>query len=90
MKTTVRLVAGPTASGKNTLAQTLAEKHDLSILSFDSMKIYSDLAIGTASPYTAERTSFNAIIGYPAGDGGPESETALARFDQRPDTRTRR
>ncbi len=44
------------------------------------------LALGTASPYTAERTSFNATIGYPAGDGSPESERALARFDQRPAT----
>jgi hypothetical protein len=39
------------------------------------------VALGTVSPYTAERASFNARIGYPVGPGAAE---ALAVFDKKP------
>lgn len=55
-------------------------------LALGAILLVTQLAVGTASPYTAERTSFNAGIGYPTGDASPESEAALARFDQRPAT----
>lgn len=41
------------------------------------------LGLGSASPYTAERSSFNADIGYPAG---PDANETLARFDTSPAT----
>lgn len=41
-------IAGPTASGKSTLAVKLAESFDSVIISADSMQIYRNLDIGTA------------------------------------------
>jgi len=52
----------------------------------------SQATLGTASPYTAERSSFNANLGYPVGDSTTEaidSEAtahAAARFDESPAT----
>lgn len=40
------------------------------------------VALGTANPYLAERSSFNAEIGYPVGPDHPAAE----RFDERPAT----
>ena len=42
-KTTVIVIAGPTASGKSNLAIELAKKIDGQIISADSMQIYKDL-----------------------------------------------
>ena len=49
------VLTGPTASGKSSLAVELAERHDLEILSMDSMAIYRRMDIGTAKPTEAER-----------------------------------
>jgi len=43
-------IAGPTASGKTSLAIKLAEHFNAEILSFDSRQFYSELNIGTAKP----------------------------------------
>jgi len=47
---TVRIVCGPTASGKSSLVLHLARAMNAEILSIDSMKIYRGLDIGTAKP----------------------------------------
>jgi tRNA dimethylallyltransferase len=54
---TLRAVAvvGPTASGKSTLALTLAESLGLAILCCDSVQVYRGLDIGSAKPGAAER-----------------------------------
>ncbi|MHB1093657.1 tRNA (adenosine(37)-N6)-dimethylallyltransferase MiaA [Thiobacillus sp.] len=44
---------GPTASGKTTLAVSLAEHFPLEIISVDSALVYRDMNIGTAKPDTA-------------------------------------
>ena len=49
------VVTGPTASGKSALAQTLAERLGLVVLSMDSMAVYRGMDIGTAKPSAAER-----------------------------------
>lgn len=49
------VVTGPTASGKSALALQLAERHDLEIVSMDSMAVYRRMDIGTAKPSAAER-----------------------------------
>lgn len=49
------VVTGPTASGKTALALALAARHDLEILSMDSMAVYQQMDIGTAKPTAAER-----------------------------------
>ena len=47
-KPTVIVIAGPTASGKSSLAVELAKKINGEIVSADSMQIYKDMDIGTA------------------------------------------
>lgn len=48
------VVAGPTASGKTSLAVELAKRLNGEIISADSMQIYRELQIGTARPTTEE------------------------------------
>ncbi len=48
-------ITGPTASGKTTLAVTLAQKHGLEVLSFDSRQFYREIPIGTAQPTQEEQ-----------------------------------
>jgi 4-amino-4-deoxy-L-arabinose transferase-like glycosyltransferase len=54
------------------------------VVALTAVLLVTYLALGTASPYTAERTSFNAGIGYPTGDDSAESVAAEERFDARP------
>jgi tRNA dimethylallyltransferase len=49
------VVLGPTASGKTSLALTLARHFDGEIVSCDSVAMYCDFEIGTAKPTRAER-----------------------------------
>jgi tRNA dimethylallyltransferase len=51
---TVIVVTGPTASGKTSLALTLAKKFDTSIVSVDSRQCYRELNIGVAKPTIEE------------------------------------
>ncbi len=48
-------LAGPTATGKTSVAHYLAEAHGYEILSADSMLIYRGMDIGTAKPTAKER-----------------------------------
>lgn len=48
------VVAGPTASGKTSLAVALAERLNGEVISADSMQVYRDLFIGTARPTSDE------------------------------------
>lgn len=43
-------IIGQTASGKSSLAHSLAKKHNAEIISIDSMKVYRGMDIGTAKP----------------------------------------
>lgn len=52
---TVLAVAGPTASGKSSLAMELARTFDGEIVSCDSMQIYRGMDIGTAKDTLQER-----------------------------------
>lgn len=51
----LRVIAGPTAAGKSSLALGLARRHGASIVSADSRQIYTGFDIGTAKPSAAER-----------------------------------
>lgn len=50
------VVAGPTASGKTTLAIQLARHFKTEIVSADSRQFYKELAIGTAAPTNDEQS----------------------------------
>jgi tRNA dimethylallyltransferase len=49
------VLAGPTASGKTTLALHLAERFNGEIVSCDSVAVYRGMEIGTAKPTLSER-----------------------------------
>lgn len=49
------VIVGPTASGKTSLALTLAERFGGEIIAADSRTVYKGMDIGTAKPTTAER-----------------------------------
>lgn len=53
--TEIRVLTGPTAAGKTAWALELAARHDLEIVSMDSMAIYRRMDIGTAKPSAEER-----------------------------------
>lgn len=50
----LRIICGPTAAGKSTLALELAEEHSAAIVSADSRQIYCGFDIGTAKPTREE------------------------------------
>lgn len=52
---TLVTIAGPTASGKSTLALHLAERFHGEIVNCDSLQLYRSFDIGTAKPSPAER-----------------------------------
>ena len=52
---TIRIIFGPTASGKAMLASRIAKFLDADIISLDSMKVYKRLDIGTAKPSSEEQ-----------------------------------
>lgn len=49
------VIAGPTASGKSSLAMALATRFDGEIISCDSVAVYREFEIGTAKPSRQER-----------------------------------
>jgi tRNA dimethylallyltransferase len=61
------ILVGPTASGKSSVAQILAEQSGAPVVSADSMNIYRGMDIGTAKPTVAERGNV-PIIGIDLAD----------------------
>ena len=53
---TVLIIAGPTASGKSSLAIKAAEKYDGVIINSDAMQVYSELRVLTARPSKYDET----------------------------------
>ncbi len=51
----LRIICGPTAAGKSTVAMELAERHRATIISADSRQIYRGFDIGTAKPSPDDR-----------------------------------
>ena len=51
----VRVLTGPTGSGKSDLAMALAERNGWEIVCMDSMQIYRRMDIGTAKPTAEDR-----------------------------------
>lgn len=51
----LRILTGPTASGKSAVAVCLARRMDAEIISLDSMKVYRGLDVGVAKPSEEKR-----------------------------------
>ena len=49
------VIAGPTASGKSSLALEVAETNSGEIISTDSMQVYRGMDLGTAKPTPEEQ-----------------------------------
>jgi tRNA dimethylallyltransferase len=49
------VILGPTATGKSSLAMTLAQKHGGEIVNADALQVYRGLEIGTAKPSCYDR-----------------------------------
>ncbi len=71
------VVAGPTASGKTSLAIELANRFDGEIVSADSMQIYKYMDIGTAKPTASERA---AAVHHLIDFAEPTSEYSVAQY----------
>ena len=54
MKSTVIVIAGPTASGKTSLSIDIAQYFQTEIISADSRQCYKEMTIGTAVPSLEE------------------------------------
>ncbi len=50
------IICGPTASGKSSFAMDVAHRHNGSIINADSMQIYNEISIITASPSKEDKT----------------------------------
>jgi tRNA dimethylallyltransferase len=74
-KPPVALIAGPTASGKSTLALKLAERTGGAIVNADSAQIYRDLPILSAPPSAADRKRAKHLL-YGIRDGADPCSAA--------------
>ena len=68
MENKIILIAGPTASGKSSLANILAKKIDGEIINADSIQIYKDLEILTARPKPKKNYPNHHLYGFVNGD----------------------
>lgn len=80
MKTKIIAVAGPTASGKTSLAVEIAKRVGGEVISNDSMQIYRGMEIGTAAPTMEER---QGIVHHMVGVCDPSDEFSCADYSER-------
>lgn len=71
----LRVILGPTAAGKSSIAMYLARNHDGAIVSADSRQIYRGFDIGTAKP-TAEDQADVPHFGLDVADPGERYSAA--------------
>jgi tRNA dimethylallyltransferase len=57
----IRVICGPTAAGKSSVAATLALEYGAAIISADSRQIYRGFDIGTAKPQVSERKTIDHV-----------------------------
>ena len=76
------IVAGPTASGKSTLALELAKRLGGGIVCADSRQFYRGMVVGTAGPSEAERAEVPHFLFH---EFDPASPLDAARFIQHAD-----
>ena len=72
----ILVIAGPTSSGKSSIAMDIAEKRESVIINADSMQVYSDLQILTARP-SPQDMSKNLHVLYGVIDGSIRCNVSL-------------
>ncbi len=72
-------LVGATASGKSSLAHTIASANDLAIVAVDAMTVYRGLDIGTAKPTAAQQRE---VPYYLLDLVEPDEEFTVARFQR--------
>jgi tRNA dimethylallyltransferase len=73
-------LVGPTASGKSSLAMTLARsRSDIELVTVDSMQVYRGMNIGTAKPSAAEQSE---IVHHLLDVCDPDDDYTVARFQR--------
>ena len=90
----VFIICGPTASGKTTLAISLAQELGAEILSADSRQVFKELNIGVAKPDASELAAIKHHFinhvsvdeDYTAGRFGKEAKKFLDRYFQNHDS----
>ena len=70
-------IAGPTASGKTSLAVALAKKLNGEVVSCDSMQVYKRMDIGTAKPTTEEK---EGIVHHMLDVAEPNEDFSVSRY----------
>ena len=80
MKKKIIAIAGPTASGKTSLAIEIAKAVGGEVISNDSMQVYRGMEIGTAAP-TAEE--MDGIVHHMVGVCDPSEEFSCAEYADR-------
>ncbi len=70
-------IAGPTASGKTSLAVELAKEFNGEVVSCDSMQVYRRMDIGTAKPTLEER---QGIVHHMIDVAEPEEDFSVSRY----------
>ena len=70
-------IAGPTASGKTSLAIALAKLYDGEVVSCDSMQVYKGMDIGTAKPTKAE---MDGIVHHMLDVAAPTEDFSVSRY----------
>lgn len=73
----VRILTGPTASGKTAYGHALARLNGMPILSADSMQVYRDLPVATAAP---DRHLLQEVCYHFVGQLPPSEAFSAARF----------
>ncbi len=73
----IGFLAGPTASGKSSLAISIARNHGLAIVSADSMQVYRGMTIGTGAVTQEEA---NGVPHHLVGVSDPSVDFFAARF----------
>lgn len=84
-------IAGPTASGKTTLAVELAQRVDGEVINFDSVQIYRGIEIATAKPAEEEQrgVSHHLIdyvdpnVNYTAADWARDATQTIGEIESR-------
>ena len=70
-------IAGPTASGKTSLAVALAKKLDGEVVSCDSMQVYKRMNIGTAKPTPKE---MEGVVHHMLDVAEPTEDFSVSRY----------